>query len=438
LIDAGGDALAQSTKHGNLPLNNNNSIDNVTTTLYMPIADSQNGQYFVHQATEDRLSPVSDCSIETDDRHTMFEHYVHDDRQNEEDMSDEDIQQVGNVNDLDSMKSGDHYAAPFFQKQDSIDSTRHPVIAAYETRIQEPTQDFGLSPYNEQTHHIISPRPEISTQHEPKAEAAFVDPVRNHSNHTFEIRPEASMPPVLIGLSSPEASYSPAPDKQKLMNFHLEQKSPCGDHSNGNKALRKNRSSKCHHIKGAGTLDAAWKKKFRELEDFKSKHGHCNVPQKYEKNTSLGGWVARQRLIMRKWEVDGSVKPRWTDERMKKLKSIGLSSSIGTGHFGKTNGHLLYSRHAKEWEKQFASLLHYRDTYGNCDVPTQSAKYRSLGRWVSAQRKKHRQFCSEVGKDQQDQPSTRGSKELHVRFQRLNDIGFNFIIGSGSRKKKVI
>ena len=76
---------------------------------------------------------------------------------------------------------------------------------------------------------------------------------------------------------------------------------------------------------------------------FKSKHGHCYVPQKYVPNPSLGGWVARQRHIRRKWEdshegrtpcddhkIDCDVKsPLGMHERMNMLRSIGLSSSIG-------------------------------------------------------------------------------------------------------------
>jgi len=39
-----------------------------------------------------------------------------------------------------------------------------------------------------------------------------------------------------------------------------------------------------HHPKGTSKSDAAWKRRFLELGDFKRQHGHCNVQQKYEKN----------------------------------------------------------------------------------------------------------------------------------------------------------
>jgi len=33
----------------------------------------------------------------------------------------------------------------------------------------------------------------------------------------------------------------------------------------------------------------------QELLSFEREHGHCNVPQKYSHNPSLGAWVAQQR-----------------------------------------------------------------------------------------------------------------------------------------------
>lgn len=33
----------------------------------------------------------------------------------------------------------------------------------------------------------------------------------------------------------------------------------------------------------------------QELLNFQRDHGHCNVPQKYSHNPSLGAWVAQQR-----------------------------------------------------------------------------------------------------------------------------------------------
>lgn len=191
-------------------------------------------------------------------------------------------------------------------------------------------------------------------------------------------------------------------------------------------------SSDCceENQRGISRSDLSWNQRFIELQKFKSIHGHCNVPQKYEKNPSLGAWVARNRLFMRQWDAmreTSRVSPV-QNKRMKLLKDIGLAPCIGKGAFGRTTGHLMSSRNTREWENQFNILQTYRATHGNCDVPVKSDEYRSLGRWVSSQRKKYRQYfdLKATGKP---------SNDLLIRFERLKKIGFNFCIGSGNAKR---
>ncbi|KAL7518023.1 hypothetical protein ACHAWX_002889 [Stephanocyclus meneghinianus] len=182
--------------------------------------------------------------------------------------------------------------------------------------------------------------------------------------------------------------------------------------------------------RGICRSDLAWNQRFIELQQFKSIHGHCNVPQKYEKNPSLGAWVARNRLFMRQLDALGEKSRVSTvqSQRMKMLKDMGLVSCIGKGAFGRTTGHLMSSRNTREWESQFVILQKYRESHGDCDVPVKSDKYKSLGRWVSAQRKKYHQY---FGLNAAGKPSN----DLLVRFERLKEIGFNFCIGSGKAKR---
>lgn len=104
------------------------------------------------------------------------------------------------------------------------------------------------------------------------------------------------------------------------------------------------------------------------------------------------------------------------------------STFAGKGGFGRTTGLFLSSKNTRDWENQFESLKEYRATHGNCDVPVKSDTHRSLGRWISAQRRKYQQYFS---KSQEAKPS----KDLLDRFQRLKDIGFNFSIGSGNANR---
>ncbi|KAL7536620.1 hypothetical protein ACHAXR_007293 [Thalassiosira sp. AJA248-18] len=140
-----------------------------------------------------------------------------------------------------------------------------------------------------------------------------------------------------------------------------------------------------------------WNERFCELEAFKSHHGHCNVPQKSKHYCILGAWLSHQREVMRKLDIMQG------DQKQK----------LGTGKEIKT----------APWDHQFTSLLKYRQLYGNCDVPTACTEYRSLGRWVSTQRSRFREFrcCNR-------QLSPEGVEQQR-RFQKLTEVGFRFAIG---------
>ena len=44
-----------------------------------------------------------------------------------------------------------------------------------------------------------------------------------------------------------------------------------------------------------GGEGGSWERRFSELTEFKRVHGHCEVPQNYSENTSLGTWVNKVR-----------------------------------------------------------------------------------------------------------------------------------------------
>lgn len=60
--------------------------------------------------------------------------------------------------------------------------------------------------------------------------------------------------------------------------------------------------------------------------------------------------------------------------------------------------------------------------HGHCNVPTMGkGEFQSLGRWVSAQRKEYKDFCSNHN---EKSVGDEGRGELIYRFQRLKNIGF--------------
>ena len=104
----------------------------------------------------------------------------------------------------------------------------------------------------------------------------------------------------------------------------------------------------------------------QELQSYKAKHGHCNVPTKSGK---LGRWVKRQRLQYRLLKEG---KPSsMTDERVRKLELIGIEWSVI----------------GPKWGIKFQELQSYKAKHGHCNVPTTTFK---LGRWVDSQRQQYR------------------------------------------------
>lgn len=107
-----------------------------------------------------------------------------------------------------------------------------------------------------------------------------------------------------------------------------------------------------------------WIRRFYELREYKSIHGHCNVSAIDPTYKSLGVWVALNRTKKRKNELD--------DFYIEKLNSIGFEWDVNQA----------------VWLEKYALLKKYKSENGHCNVPL-SCKYEdmSFGCWVSDQRK---------------------------------------------------
>ncbi|EJK54294.1 hypothetical protein THAOC_26096, partial [Thalassiosira oceanica] len=126
-----------------------------------------------------------------------------------------------------------------------------------------------------------------------------------------------------------------------------------------------------------------WNVRFRELLDYRSEHGSCNVPRSQGK---LGAWVNHQRSAYNANSL--------AQDRVDQLNSIGFMWS------------LIAKGHNVPWETRFDELVQYKTKHGDCNVPQSQG---NLGIWVSYQRKVYK-----VGSLAQD------------RIDRLNGIGFNW------------
>ena len=195
--------------------------------------------------------------------------------------------------------------------------------------------------------------------------------------------------------------------------------SPSRATSTGSVASRGTSSS---NSKGHSSHKEAWDHHFQALVEFRKKHGHCRVPDRYPENPSLAGWVRRQRCDYQQREQEqltlgSSPSPTST-----------FSSAV-TRNEGGPNAVVRKARREAlldigfdfdpqktKWEDKFNQLVEYQRKHGHCK-PTprddDTIELRQLANWVKAQRRHHNLF-----RQGKASPMTIG------RIERLNSINF--------------
>lgn len=68
---------------------------------------------------------------------------------------------------------------------------------------------------------------------------------------------------------------------------------------------------------------AIWEERLNELIEFKSQHGHCNVPSLYPTNQKLATWVKCQRRQYKLYKINNP-RSNMTIERLDRLNAIGF------------------------------------------------------------------------------------------------------------------
>ncbi|WP_179223165.1 helicase associated domain-containing protein [Pontibacter ummariensis] len=106
-----------------------------------------------------------------------------------------------------------------------------------------------------------------------------------------------------------------------------------------------------------------WESFFLKLKKFYLTNGHCKVPCKHQK---LVSWMERQRLAKK----NNSLSP----SRERRLNELNFTWS----HEGIKK---------KLWDKKYEQLSEYRKVHGHCLVPLNYKEDKSLGIWVSTQRR---------------------------------------------------
>ncbi|KAL7577913.1 hypothetical protein ACA910_007547 [Epithemia clementina (nom. ined.)] len=141
-----------------------------------------------------------------------------------------------------------------------------------------------------------------------------------------------------------------------------------------------------------------WCDRFRELEDYVTKHGDTLVPQHYASNPSLGIWVRNQRTQFRLYKEGKS--SRLTPERVKMLESLNFE----------------WNAYEAKWMASFVELGKHVRAHGLGTIPSYHSN-RRLRNWMDEQRKQHRllEFLSVGNMEGQSSSESRPGGTSYVK-----------------------
>lgn len=145
--------------------------------------------------------------------------------------------------------------------------------------------------------------------------------------------------------------------------------------------------------------------RIKELQKFKKTFGHCNVPNRYKDDPSLGHWVTDIRGAYKKIQLGERPKPNLTQANIEKLEEMGFE---WTQVFPN-----------QSFDANIAKLKKFRQKHGHCNVTQQNKDDPSLGRWVRTMRSAFKQI--QLGKN------TR-TKLTQSMIKQLEDLGFQWEI----------
>lgn len=131
------------------------------------------------------------------------------------------------------------------------------------------------------------------------------------------------------------------------------------------------------HIRLTHILDAQWKRRLLELDDFRKEYGHANVPQKWQSLPELGRWVARQRDHHRSGKLNS--------ERSALLDGIGF---VWNTKKQSTSGVSSWSSCEVGWDTRLWQLQQFHREKGHARVTPRDDP--DLALWVDRQRTKLR------------------------------------------------
>jgi len=216
----------------------------------------------------------------------------------------------------------------------------------------------------------------------------------NDSNHNMDFVPYANSHDftrhdhisALPSIINPKITEAKPKDKPRTKHKERDtkgQQSGENDFSSREGMPKDERTLKKHS--GQKMYDKAWQDKFDELKQFHKDFGHCDVPQTYSKNKSLGKWVGKQRehfktFMNNKKEEEKLIRERTgtrgklrscplTQKRIDKLQSLDFKFAVGKGQHAKIHGtYATCDSLTQAWEKNFKLLQQFKNVYGHLNV----------------------------------------------------------------------
>ena len=221
--------------------------------------------------------------------------------------------------------------------------------------------------------------------------AALVPPLPTQLQQQQEQQHPKHARIVSLGATPAAATPSPSPAKK-----HTQAPSPAGSsYSSKHRAINND----------VVPNEQRWYDMFGRLELFKSKTGHCRVPNRYSGDASLGSWVATQRRYFKNKSLP------MPPDRVKKLTDLGFEWTTKDPR-------------KVPWETRFHDLKSFKEKFGHADVPHEWEECPQLGFWTANMRQQYR--YKQLGKK---------SSLTDARIDLLNSIGFVWKMQGGRRKK---
>lgn len=126
-----------------------------------------------------------------------------------------------------------------------------------------------------------------------------------------------------------------------------------------------------------------WDYNYAKLVEFKNENGHCNVPQRYPSDRSLGVWVSSQRATRKKGLL--------SQDKIEKLNELGFVWELAEDF----------------WSINYNKLIKFKEKHGHCRVSRAYEDDSSFALWVTTQRKEYNK--GELSKE---------------KIDKLNELGF--------------